>query len=83
MRCNTADNSLSALCLVYKTLPHTAVTCGERQTSDKVAEPVTLFVHPVTPLLSPIVKGTLAGRAPLICSRAVIIGPLRSSKDTQ
>lgn len=40
-------------------------------------------VHLVTPFPSPIVKGSLAGRSPLICSRAVIIGPLRSLKDTQ
>ena len=42
-----------------------------------------VFVHLVTPFPSPIVKGALAGRSPLICSRAVIIGPLRSQKDTQ
>ncbi len=40
-------------------------------------------MHLVLPFPSPIVKEALAGRSPLICSRAVIIGPLRSQKDTQ
>ena len=86
---------IQPLCLMYKRgalpfyrrLPVTAIPFGERQTSGKVAAPVTFFKgsscilshlsHP------PIVKGALAGRSPLICSRAVIIGPLRSQKDTQ
>lgn len=42
-----------------------------------------VFIRLVTPFPSPIVKGALAGRSPLICSRAVIIGLLRSQKDTQ
>lgn len=63
------------------------VRCEERQAPGEVAAPVTCFkgspciLSHLLPSL--IVEGGRAGSSPLIRSKVVIIGPLRSQKDTQ